>query len=314
MNGGSVVPASNEGSNVTAEPLAPARPADAPVALARLDEVANTVLSGPLKPFLRWAGSKRRLLPQMLPHVPDTFDRYVEPFLGSGSLFLHLAPEVALLNDACSPLIDTWHALRQDPAAVYYEATRRPLVKDEYYAARSERGGGLIEEAGRFIYLNKGAFNGLYRVNMRGEFNVPWGAPKTQFVSDLTNLREISELLRRPSVSLLSGDFERVIERTGSGDFVFVDPPYVTSHNDNGFIAYNEKIFSWEDQVRLARCVRDAVARGAHVLITNAFHPSVLSLYDGFDVVTMERASTLAASREKRGRTKEALVIGRPNK
>lgn len=266
-----------------------------------------------LKPFVSWAGSKRRLLPQILPYVPEEFGTYIEPFLGGGSLFLAVRPETAVLNDACVPLADTWRAIQKNAAGVHKEATRRPLEKESYYAARSERGGGYLQRAGRFIYLNKGAFNGLYRVNLSGQFNVPWGAPKSDFICDLSNITAVGDLLNGGKVQITDGDFLPAVEAANAGDFVFVDPPYVTSHNNNGFVEYNERIFSWEDQIRLAQSVERAVSRGATVLVTNAHHDRVMDLYPGFKRVVLERASTLAASKEKRGRTSEILLIGRSN-
>lgn len=263
------------------------------------------------KPFISWAGSKRRLLAQIMPHVPEEFDRYIEPFLGGGSLFLDLTPPKAVLNDACEPLVETWRAIQRNAVGVHREATRRDLTKDEYYVARAERGGGYLQKAGRFIYLNKGAFNGLYRVNLRGEFNVPWGAPKSGFVCDLDNLIAVQRILAPDRVQITNGDFQPAVDIAGSDDFVFVDPPYVTSHNNNGFIEYNEKIFSWDDQVRLAQAARRATERGATVIVTNANHEKVIALYDGFKRVVLERASTLAAASAKRGRITEVLMIGR---
>ncbi|MBN9190223.1 Dam family site-specific DNA-(adenine-N6)-methyltransferase [Microbacterium sp.] len=263
------------------------------------------------KPFIKWAGSKRRLLSQIEPYVPRRFRTYVEPFVGGGSLFLHLQPVQAVLNDACIPLVEVWRAVRDDPDGVYAEATRRPLAKEAYYAARAERGGSASERGGRFIYLNKGAFNGLYRVNLKGEFNVPWGAPKSSFIADLDNLRAISEIASTERVELMHGDFQAAMDVAGDGDFVFVDPPYVTSHNNNGFIEYNEKIFSWHDQIRLAASVRAAARRGATLLVTNARHSSISDLYAGFETVVLERPSTIAAAPGKRGRVEELLVIAK---
>lgn len=265
-----------------------------------------------IKPFISWAGSKRRLISQILPHMPMHFNRYIEPFLGGGSLFLKVGPQNAILNDACVPLIETWKAIQTDPAGVYREATRRSLNKTNYYEARSERGGSNLEQAGRFLYLNKGAFNGLYRVNLRGEFNVPWGAPKSPFICDFDNLLKVSASLSSEKVDLITGDFEPIIGFASTSDLLFIDPPYVTSHNNNGFIEYNENIFSWNDQIRLSIVAHQAVDRGATVLVTNANHSQVIDLYHGFERVILERASTLAAAKDRRGRTSEILLIGRP--
>jgi DNA adenine methylase len=246
-----------------------------------------------------------------VPHLPDVFNCYIEPFLGGGSLFLELMPSNALLNDACQPLVDTWLAVQRNARGVHREATRRSLNREEYYAARAERGGGYLQRAGRFIYLNKGAFNGLYRVNLRGEFNVPWGAPKSDFVCDRDNLLSAQQILDPSRVRITSGDFQAPVDLAGPRDLVFVDPPYVTSHNNNGFVEYNEKIFSWEDQERLAQAASRAVDRGATVMVTNANHEKVTALYANFERIVLERASTLAASSAKRGRTTEVLLIGR---
>lgn len=263
------------------------------------------------RPFVRWAGSKRRLIPQILEHIPSERERYIEPFLGGGSLFFELKPDRAILSDYCGPLVDTWNAVRSDPNRVFKEATKLELNEENYYSQRKARGGTLHERAGRFIYLNRGAFNGLYRVNLAGDFNVPWGAPRTTNVVDLAHLRAASALVRAATPRVRRGDFEPVVDSAAEGDFVFLDPPYVTSHNENGFVAYNEKIFSWSDQERLARAAARAVSRGASVAVTNANHASVIALYPWFDVVVLERASTLAASSSKRGRTTEVLLVSK---
>jgi DNA adenine methylase len=251
------------------------------------------------------------LLSQILPHVGEWSGKYFEPFLGAGTLLLDLTPDKAVVSDACEPLINAWEAIKADPEGVHFEATKYALNKETYYIVRSMRGGSQVERAGRFIYLNKGAFNGLYRVNGRGEFNVPWGAPKSPFICNLNNLVAVSRYLNENEVAIHSGDFEDHINVAKSGDMIFVDPPYVTSHSNNGFIAYNESIFKWDDQVRLAESCARAVEAGVIVMITNAPHPKVMELYPGFDVVMLERASTLAASNAKRGRTSEVLFVSR---
>ena len=264
----------------------------------------------PSRPFVRWAGSKRRLLSQILPHLPVDYGTYIEPFLGGGSLYLALKPGRAILNDACEPLIETWKAIARDPEGVHEAAHRFPLEKGEYYRVRQMSGGTANERAGRFIYLNRGAFNGLYRVNLRGGFNVPWGAPKTSNIIDLSHLVAVSEAIGASSTQFRAGDFEETVDEAGAGDLVFVDPPYVTSHNNNGFVAYNEKIFSWKDQERLAAASLRALERGAHVIVTNAHHDNIIALYRGYRLVVLERASTLAAATSRRGRTTEVLLLG----
>lgn len=259
------------------------------------------------RPFLRWAGSKRLLLPQLVNALPESFGSYYEPFLGSGALYFLLRPKKAVLNDTCRELVDTFGAVRRDVDKVI--RSLRPLKpnRDMFYQIRSNRSRNAYTRAAEFIYLNKTCWNGLYRVNSKGQFNVPYGRPKTDAIVDEANIRSCSKLLRRADVQLQSGDFAVSVASAGEGDLVFLDPPYVTRHNDNGFVDYNERLFGWDDQIRLAKTARDLVKRGAHVLVANAYHRDLLDLYTGFSISKLNRASTLASNSSKRGRVTEAL-------
>lgn len=269
-------------------------------------------LSASPRPFLRWAGSKRSLLPQIVPFLPRSYRRYVEPFLGGGSLLLLLRPRIAVVNDAAVELIAAWEAVRDDPVGVHAAATANPLTKEAYYRVRGNRSSDAVPRAGEFIYLNRGCFNGLYRVNGSGGFNVPWGAPKTGRVVTLEELEAVSAYLADAEVDFSGADFEVVLNGTGDGDLVFLDPPYVTRHNNNGFVDYNERLFSWGDQLRLACAAEAARARGAYVLVTNADHEDVVSMYPAFEKQSLARMSTLAGDRTRRVATTEALLLGRP--
>jgi DNA adenine methylase len=265
-------------------------------------------LSATPRPFLRWAGSKRALLPQIIEALPRQYAAYHEPFMGAGSLFFLLRPPIAHLSDSCCELIDTFEAVRDNPDAVLRYLRRWKPNRDLFYAIRSKRSSGRFKRAAEFIYLNKTCWNGLYRVNSRGQFNVPYGLPKTDNIVDPTNLRACAGALSPEGVALRCCDFEASLEEVKQDDLVFLDPPYVTRHNDNGFIDYNERLFSWNDQARLARMAHDLADRGAHVIVANAFHDDVLDLYDGFSMKAIDRASTLASNPSKRGRVCEALL------
>lgn len=272
-----------------------------------LRERAGLTLSGTPRPFLRWVGSKRALLPHIVEAIPPRYRAYHEPFLGSGSLFFLLRPRRAFLSDSCAELTQTFDAVRDNVEAVLRYL--RPLKPDRdlFYAIRSRRSAGRFKRAAEFIYLNKTCWNGLYRVNSRGEFNVPYGLPKTDYIVDEANLRACSSALARDGIRLQSGDFEAALSKVEWGDLVFLDPPYVTRHNENGFIDYNEQLFSWADQLRLARAAHELADRGAHVLVTNAFHSDVIDLYGDFNLIAIDRASTLASNARKRSRVSEAL-------
>jgi DNA adenine methylase len=273
---------------------------------------ASGRINSEIKPFLSWAGSKRKLIKYLLPLVPITWHKYYEPFLGGGSLFFHLGPPSAEISDASASLIRMYRAVCDAPEDIL--SFLRPLKPNKTTFNRIKRLApqGSAEEAAQFIFLNKSCWNGLYRVNSEGIFNVPFGRPKSNFVVDAANFLKCATQLRRRSVSIRCQDFEAIAERVGERDFVFLDPPYVTSHNMNGFADWNEQLFSWKDQIRLAAMAKKLVRKGANVLITNADHPDIRELYKEFNSATFDRFSTLASDVSKRKRTSEAVFLGGP--
>jgi DNA adenine methylase len=260
------------------------------------------------RPFLRWAGSKRWLVSELIGVVPAEYGTYIEPFLGGGSLFFRLEPERAVLNDALAPLVDCYRSVRDAVGVLlsYLEPLRPDRELFDEVKRRHSR--GRHRRSADFIYLNRTAWNALYRVNSSGKFNVPYGRPKTDRIIDAANLRACSRALRRSGVSLRTGDFEDALTNVTAGDFVFLDPPYVTGHNNNGFIDYNEHLFEWDDQIRLARVARELRAAGVHVVITNAAHDKVLELYRGFKSREVARTSTIAGDALKRRPVTEAII------
>ncbi|MEZ5972382.1 MAG: Dam family site-specific DNA-(adenine-N6)-methyltransferase [Hyphomonadaceae bacterium] len=264
-------------------------------------------------PIVRWAGSKSKLIPQIEPYLPASFRTYIEPFFGSGALFFHLAPKRAYLSDLCTELVETYTAVRDNHQLVADHLSSLKLNKRTYYALRAQTPRGRYKAAARFLYLNRACWNGLYRVNTMGRFNVPYGRPRSKIVFYPENLRGCSELLSRPAVDLKVGDFETTLRRARSGDFVFLDPPYVTKHNLNGFAEWNERIFSWRDQQRLADLATQKARDGVEVLVTNADHDDVISLYPGFKRYRLSRHSTLAGDMSKRGVVTEAILRGGPS-
>ena len=269
---------------------------------------AAAALSATPRSFLRWAGSKQRLLPQLVPYLPSSFNTYFEPFLGAGALFFLLQPPNARLGDMCAPLVETYRSVASHHLAIHdLLSTMDILDRDEYYRIRAAHPTNAVKAAARFIFLNRGAWNGLYRVNTRGEFNVPYGRPRSPNIIDLQNLRACANLLSRPTVSVSVSDFETLASEAKSGDFVYFDPPYVTGHNNNGFIDYNQKLFSWSDQVRLAALAERLRKRGVHVMVSNAEHEAIIALYPNFRVGSVTRRSTLASSIAARKQITEAV-------
>lgn len=261
-----------------------------------------------VSPFLKWAGGKRWLAPSIQEMIENIKGRYIEPFLGSGAVFFCLRPNIALLNDANKDLINTYRAIQKNYSVVVKHLTyhNRCHSKDYYYQMRSYAPRCTYRRAARLIYLNRTCWNGLYRVNLNGIFNVPIGT-KSSVLLPSDNWEQVSATLQGAQLS--DGDFEQIIDQAVQGDFVFADPPYTVKHNYNGFIKYNESLFSWSDQVRLSMALLRAKNRGATILATNANHDSVKDLYKGdFNMHTLERNSVLSGDPKYRGRFQELLI------
>lgn len=235
-------------------------------------------------PIVRWAGGKRALLPTLTSLLPADYRtrRHVEPFAGGAALFFALEPESAVLMDANRELINTYSAVRDDVTDVidalwlHWRPSREGA--EYYYEVRELFNGcnyGGEDRAAAFLYLNRTCFNGLYRVNRMGEFNVPFG--KRKFEVDEDNLRAASSLLF--NARLAACDFERVLDFARPGDFVYLDPPY-----DGAFGSYTKAGFTIEDQSRLARVFVHLDMRGCKVMLSNANTPLIRELYSAYDV------------------------------
>lgn len=261
-----------------------------------------------LTPILKWAGGKRWLASQDENLFPSNYKRLVEPFAGGAAVFFNLTPNTAWLNDLNTDLINTYSAIAEDWEGVLSILTQHQQKHsaDYYYEIRNSKPRLKKTQAAKFIYLNRTCFNGLYRVNLRGEFNVPIGT-KSSVLLPSDNFKAASELLNRTKLTTL--DFEKVVDQSVATDFLFVDPPYTVRHNLNGFIKYNEKLFSWADQIRLRDALFRASARGVNIVMSNADHQSIRELYR--DCTTMKvatRQSVMAASAANRRTTTELLI------
>ena len=258
------------------------------------------------RPFLKWTGGKQWLAPMATRIVPSDFaGRYFEPFLGGGSLYFASLPRKATLSDLNRELIATYRAVRDSTEAVIDELSTYPYNEGFYLALRKQCPNSRVRQAARLIYLNKTSFNGIYRVNRHGEFNVPFGRYTNPTICQPERIRAAATALQ--GVTLRSIDFERAVSSAGSGDFVFLDPPYITGHQNNGFRKYNATLFSWHDQERLSRVAHRLVARGAAVAVSNANHDAIRALYPDFSITLMERRSLINSVAAKRAHVPEAL-------
>jgi DNA adenine methylase len=266
-------------------------------------------------PFLKWAGGKGQLLDQFALLLPrDVATRcYHEPFLGGGALYFHLRPPRASLSDCNADLIATYAAVRNDVASVVRSLER--LARDHsathYYAARAiwnRRRSALsvAERAALFIYLNKTGYNGLWRVNSRGEHNVPIGRYARPSVFDPDRLAADAALLA--GAELAAGSFERVLDRAQGGDFVYFDPPYAPLSRTSGFTAYAAGGFGAVEQARLADVFRELAARGCLVMLSNSDCAAVRRLYRGFRAARVMATRAINTVATRRGRIAELVI------
>jgi DNA adenine methylase len=241
------------------------------------------------------------------------YETYREPFLGGGALFFALRPKQSVLSDVNSDLINTYRQVKNNSSELLQRLRCLPVDQATYDRFREQRAGTTLERAIRFLYLNRTAFGGMYRLNQQGDFNVPFGGGErtTAPLWKYGLLRSAASALR--SSKLCAVDFEEALSAAAEGDLVYCDPTYTIAHNNNGFIRYNERNFSWDDQKRLARCCSDAARRGATVLVSNASHDEVLRLYDPPRHIVVSRPSRLCPQVEHR-RTIEEFVFLFPPK
>lgn len=231
--------------------------------------------------FLRWAGGKRWLVPTVRSLVGErTFNNYYEPFLGGGSIFFSLKENQfkhAYLSDLNDDLINSYVQVKENLEMLKEILINYPNNKEFYYEIRDMNPTNDIERAARFIYLNNTSYNGLYRVNRIGRYNVPYGRNKKSIDIVFQKLNGSSVLLRKAKFRVC--DFEHYKYRIKENDLVFLDPPYTVSHNDNGFIEYNRKLFSLNDQNRLKSYIEFIKKKGAFYILTNAAHPRISEIF-----------------------------------
>lgn len=271
------------------------------------DDILHTDVSAP-SPFLKWAGGKRWLMRKYACLFPTSYNRYYEPFLGSGAVFFSLAPRRGVLSDRNSDLISTYQAIKSDwrRVASALKELARAHSTENYYYVRDSFAGDNYQRAARFVYLNRTCWNGLYRVNAKGHFNVPKGS-KDSVVLATDCWSQIAEALK--GMEIKCADFSEVIGRAKSGDLIFLDPPYTIKTKET-FVRYNTMGFSWEQQVRLCDEARRAASRGALVMVTHKANNLIRGMYEdaGFNVKYVSRMSVIAADPSGRGRYGEMLM------
>ncbi|MEM9905486.1 MAG: DNA adenine methylase [Cyanobacteria bacterium P01_D01_bin.44] len=263
------------------------------------------------RPFLKWAGGKARLIPQYLPHLPQRFDTYHEPFLGGGALFFHLAPQLksAYLSDLNPELVNVYKCVRdclEDVLACLEEHQRRHC-QQHYYSVRAQRDLCPIQRAARLIYLNKTCYNGLYRENQQGHFNVPMGRYKNPKICNPELLAATSRALQIAEIEQRTFEAAATLAK-GADDFVYFDPPYHPISDTSSFTAYSRFSFKATDQERLRVTFTQLAERGVSVLLSNSDCEFVRNLYEGFTIHPITAARAINSNARKRGKIGEVLV------
>jgi DNA adenine methylase len=267
-----------------------------------------------IEPFLRWAGGKTWLTKYIQDITKNLhIEHYHEPFLGGGAIFFALEHEKkSYLSDANVQLINTYIQVKDNPKEVISSLRELPNTKSDYYKIRAEISyTNTAENAAKFIYLNQTSFNGLYRVNSDGFYNVPYGF-RDNWVYDENRIILASEKLKNTRIE--AGDFELNKHRIKARDLVFLDPPYTVSHNNNGFVAYNQNIFSLEDQYRLKEFIECLKNRGAYYILTNAAHKTIKEIFLGENdrIIEMQRNSLIGGKNAKRAMISEYIFTNIP--
>lgn len=265
-------------------------------------------------PFVKWAGGKRFLLPEIEAHIarhlPEGFGSYHEPFVGGGALFFHLKPARAHLADNNERLVRTYRGVRDQVEDVIVKLRVLPNDKDAFLKERERRIDEFVDDAdvaAWFIYLNKTGFNGLYRVNRHNQFNVPYGKNPRAKICDPENLRACSATLENTNIE--PQDFAAVLDRASRGDFVYFDPPYVPLTETANFTSYTKAKFDAADQEKLRNVALELKRRGVHVLLSNSAAPLVHELYaEGFDQREVYVPRKINSVASKRGKVSELLI------
>lgn len=263
------------------------------------------------RPFLKWAGGKTQLIEQYKPYFPETYTNYYEPFLGGGAVFFSLQPKRAFLSDINGELINTYCCVKDEVESLITLLQEHQLKhnKDYYYQMRAGGGGSKLERAARFLYLNKTCFNGLYRENSKGQFNVPMGKYKNPNICNAELLRSASATLNNSMAEIKIKPFNLIIKRPkNSNDFVYFDPPYYPISSTSNFTAYSKSDFNENDQIQLRNIFSELASKGVKVMLSNSDCSFIRDIYQGFNIHTINAFRSINSDVTKRGKITEVLV------
>jgi len=256
------------------------------------------------RPFLKWAGGKSKLVEHIHKRFPKTYGRYFEPFLGGGAVYFATGPSKATLGDMNAELVTTYKALRDDVESVIAELREHRAEEKHFYEVRAQV--VPMGSAARMIYLNRTCYNGLYRVNRSGAFNVPFGRYENPTICDEENLRAVSRALKGATIQ--HSDVFSTVAKAKKGDLVYFDPPYDPVSKTASFVSYTEKGFTSDDQAKLAATFAELASRGVHCVLSNSDTPFIRELYKDFRIDILQVRRAINSRADRRGPVAEVLV------
>lgn len=264
------------------------------------------------KPFVKWAGGKSQLLPELIARIPNGFNRYFEPFIGGGALFFELQPNNAFLSDINPDLIGVYITVRDSVEPLIENLAKHRYEKEYFYKLRDMdksphfKRWDSVRKASRFIFLNKTCFNGLYRVNSKGYFNVPFGRYTNPKICDSDNLRACSCVLQGTDIEVQS--FEYVVQKSRKNDFVYFDPPYAPLNATSYFTSYSKDGFDTNTQIKLKNVCIELDKKGVNFMLSNSSAPLILDLYKTFNIEFVKASRAINSKGTKRGKINEVIV------
>ena len=268
-----------------------------------------------ITPVLKWAGGKRKLLQDIINHIPDIFSVYYEPFLGGGAVFFSLQPSTAVVNDINGELINVYTAIRDNVEELIEDLKRHKNEKDYFYKIRAKDRDkdeynklSSIKKASRIIYLNKTCYNGLFRVNQQGEFNAPFGRYKKPNIVNEKVLRKASDFFNKGNIIFKCGDFEEATKGIKKDDFVYFDPPYDPVSDSANFTGYDRGGFGKAEQERLKNLCDKLNKKGAKFLLSNSATEFIIDLYKDYNITIVQASRAINSKGDKRGKVDEVLV------
>ena len=273
------------------------------------------------QPFLKWAGGKRQLLPAIKEYLPKKFTQYYEPFVGAGAVLFSLQPKKSIINDTNSELINCYQVIKDNPEELLElcQEHREKNSKQHFYSLREQdrrddfKERSPLEKAARIIYLNKTCFNGLFRVNSSGQFNVPYGNYSNPVIADPAVISSVSVYLNQRDVRILEGDFAQAVSTARKGAFIYFDPPYHPISDTSSFTGYSIDGFGEKEQIRLKEVCDKLTERGCQVLVSNSSAAFIQKLYSDpkYEIVEVKASRAINAVASKRGRINELLIHNR---